>query len=83
VLQLLALAGYGIADDPATRMAHATAVAIIVFVPTLLALHRHHPKAGLLFFTNLVAGWTPVGWIFCLYWSHRPDLMGDGKRENA
>ncbi len=83
VLQLLALAGYGIADDPAIRMAHATAVAIIVFVPTLLALHRHHPKTGLLFFTNLVAGWTPVGWIFCLYWSHRPDLMRDGKRENA
>lgn len=80
VLQLLELAGYGIAADPAIRLAHATTVTIVVFVPSLLAAHRRHPQIGLLFFTNLVAGWTPIGWIFCLYWAHKPKLLL-GERE--
>jgi len=79
VLQLLELAGYGIAADPAIRLAHATTVTIVVFVPSLLAAHRRHPQIGLLFFTNLVAGWTPIGWIFCLYWAHNQKLLlGEG-----
>jgi len=75
VLLLLELAGYGIAEQPGLRLAHATVVTIVVFVPTLLAAHRKHPQTGLLFFTNAVAGWTPVGWIFCLFWAHRPSLL--------
>jgi len=75
VLLLLKLAGYGISADPLTQMLHATTVTIVVFVPSLLAAHRHHPQIGLLFFTNFVAGWTPVGWLFCLYWAHKPKLL--------
>ncbi len=81
VLLLLKLAGYGIADDPALRMLHATAVTIVVFVPSLLAAQRKHPRMGLFLFTNIVAGWTPVGWIFCLFWAHRPELLP--KQEGA
>jgi len=83
VLLLLELAGYGIAEESGMRLAHATVVTIVVFVPSLLAAHRKHPQIGLLFFTNIVAGWTPVGWIFCLIWAHRPRLLLGGEDDAA
>ncbi|GIX16372.1 MAG: sodium-dependent transporter [Rhodothalassiaceae bacterium] len=77
VLQIISLAGYGVPDEPWQQMLHATVVAIVVFLPTLIAIQRRHPQAGLFVFTNAVAGWTPVGWLFCLYWAHRTRLLVD------
>ncbi len=75
VLDLVRLAGYGVPADPLAQMLQATVVAIVVFLPTLIAVQRKHPQIGLFAFTNLVAGWTPVGWVFCLYWAHKPLMM--------
>lgn len=75
VLLLIGLAGYGLPEGEALRLAHATVVLIVVFVPTLLAAQRRHPQMGLFVFVNLVAGWTPAGWVFSLWWAHRPDLL--------
>ncbi len=77
VLQIIQLAGYGVPAEPWQQMLHATVVAIVVFLPTLIAIQRRHPQAGLFVFTNVVAGWTPVGWLFCLYWAHKPRLLID------
>ena len=39
----------------------------LYFVPSLIAAGRKN--AGLIFFLNLVAGWTVAGWIACYIWA--------------
>lgn len=60
--------------------AHETLVVIIVllalvwllfvfFLPSLIALVRDVPNLPLLWFTNLLIGWTGVGWICVFLWA--------------
>ncbi|WP_291766152.1 superinfection immunity protein [Maricaulis sp.] len=42
---------------------------IIYFVPGIVALMRGHHNAGAIFLTNLVFGWTLLGWLLALIWS--------------
>lgn len=37
--------------------------------PTVIAAYRDHPRKKSIFFTNLLAGWTVVGWIIALVWA--------------
>lgn len=39
------------------------------FVPALLAGSRHHPRTTAVALTNLLLGWTLIGWIACLVWA--------------
>jgi hypothetical protein len=39
------------------------------FIPTIVAFSRKHPNAVAIFATNLLAGWTFIGWIVSLVWS--------------
>ena len=42
---------------------------IIYFVPTLIALFRRHDNGFPIFLTNLLFGWTFIGWIIAFIWS--------------
>ncbi|BDW99457.1 superinfection immunity protein [Maricaulis maris] len=39
------------------------------FIPTLIALLRGHDNTFAIFLTNLLLGWTMIGWIVALIWS--------------
>jgi hypothetical protein len=39
------------------------------FLPTVLAEARGHQNTGMIFLTNLLLGWTILGWIGALAWA--------------
>ncbi|GGG92598.1 MAG TPA: superinfection immunity protein [Oceanicaulis sp.] len=39
------------------------------FLPTLIALLRGHHNGFAIFLTNLLLGWTVIGWVVALIWS--------------
>jgi Superinfection immunity protein len=39
------------------------------FLPTVVAEARGHQNTGLIFLTNLLLGWTILGWIGALVWA--------------
>src|SRR5688572_15056050 len=41
-------------------------IAIAYFFPVLVAQHRGRDGLGLIFFLNLILGWTVIGWIVLL-----------------
>ncbi len=41
---------------------------LLYFLPTLVAVRRGHPVAGILVL-NLLFGWTVIGWAALLLWS--------------
>ncbi|MEN0652072.1 MULTISPECIES: superinfection immunity protein [Hyphobacterium] len=43
--------------------------ALLYFIPTLVALLRGHHNAFAIFLTNLLFGWTVIGWLITLIWS--------------
>jgi hypothetical protein len=46
------------------------AVAVFVyFIPTWIASARKHHNANAIFVTNLLLGWTALGWVAALVWS--------------
>ncbi len=42
---------------------------VVDFIPTMVAFSRGHKNAGLLFFLNLLFGWTVIVWIILLIWA--------------
>ncbi|MEO1038003.1 MAG: superinfection immunity protein [Pseudomonadota bacterium] len=42
---------------------------LLHFLPTLIALLRGHHNGFAIFLTNLLLGWTVIGWIVALIWS--------------
>lgn len=42
---------------------------LIYFLPTVIALLRGHHNGFAIFLTNLLLGWTAIGWIVALIWS--------------
>jgi hypothetical protein len=44
-------------------------LAVLHFVPTLIALARGHHNGFAIFLTNLLLGWTVIGWVVALIWS--------------
>lgn len=43
--------------------------ALIYFIPTIIALVRHHSYKLYIIGINIILGWTLIGWIACLIWS--------------
>ncbi len=43
----------------------------IHFLPTIIALVRHHPKTVAIVLINVFLGWTLIGWVVALVWSLR------------
>jgi hypothetical protein len=43
-------------------------LALMYFLPTIIAAHRGHSVAGILIL-NLFLGWTVIGWFALLLWS--------------
>jgi hypothetical protein len=41
----------------------------IYFLPLLIANARNHHQLGLIFFINLIIGWTGIGWLATLFWA--------------
>lgn len=39
------------------------------FLPALVANRRKHKNENAIFLTNLVFGWTVLGWLLALIWS--------------
>jgi len=44
-------------------------MALAYFLPTVIALARGHHNGFAIFLTNLLLGWTFIGWIIALIWS--------------
>ena len=42
---------------------------LFYFAPALVAHSRRHSAATGLFVTNLLLGWTVIGWVVCLIWA--------------
>ncbi len=45
------------------------ALAALYFLPTAVAMARKHRNRSAVFFLNLFAGWTIIGWVICLIWA--------------
>jgi hypothetical protein len=43
--------------------------ALVYFLPTVIALARGHHNGFAIFLTNLLLGWTMIGWLVALIWS--------------
>ncbi len=43
--------------------------ALLYFLPALIALLRGHHNGFAIFLTNVLLGWTLIGWIIALIWS--------------
>jgi phosphoglycerol transferase MdoB-like AlkP superfamily enzyme len=39
------------------------------FLPFLVALIRSAANSGMIFFANMLLGWTVLGWFVCLLWA--------------
>jgi hypothetical protein len=39
------------------------------FLPTIIAMARHHRNKLAIFLVNLLLGWTGVGWLAALIWA--------------
>lgn len=42
---------------------------LLYFAPTLVAMVRGHHNAFAIFLTNLLLGWSVIGWFVALIWS--------------
>jgi hypothetical protein len=42
---------------------------LLYFAPTLVAMARGHHNAFAIFLTNLLLGWSVIGWVIALIWS--------------
>ena len=43
------------------------------FVPTGVAVFREHKQSLAIFLTNLLTGWTGIGWIIAIIWAATED----------
>lgn len=48
-------------------------LAITVYnIPSMIAIFRYHDLTKQIVLTNIVLGWTVVGWFVALYWALKP-----------
>jgi|SRR5215472_10950934 len=45
---------------------------VLYFLPTIVALVRHSPNAGMVIVVNLFLGWSLVGWVVALVLAVKP-----------
>jgi Superinfection immunity protein len=44
-------------------------VSVIYFVPAIVAIYRHHRNRVAISVTNLLLGWTLIGWVVAFIWA--------------
>ena len=44
-------------------------LAVVYFIPSIVAAVRNHRELGAIFRLNISLGWTIVGWISALIWA--------------
>ena len=54
---------------PQHHLLYDVVIIAIYFVPTVVALARHHRQSVAIFLVNFMLGWTLIGWIGSLIWS--------------
>jgi len=42
---------------------------LLYFLPTVIGMFRGHDNTFAIFLTNLIFGWTGIGWFVALIWS--------------
>jgi len=42
---------------------------LVYFIPTAVAVARHHRQSVAIFLINFMLGWTLIGWLGALVWS--------------
>jgi Superinfection immunity protein len=55
--------------DKGTAIAFPLIAIFLYFLPYACASQRRHRSKAAIFLTNLLFGWTGVGWIFALIWA--------------
>jgi hypothetical protein len=45
----------------------------IYLVPTIIAFQKKHPSKRSILFTNILIGWSVIGWILALIWCFSSD----------
>lgn len=51
------------------------------FLPTMVAGNRDHHNFGAIFATNLLLGWTGIGWIIAFIWALTATPGGDSRTD--
>ena len=54
----------------------------VYFLPFIIALARRSPQTVAIFFLNLLAGWTLIGWVGAFVWAVIT-VPGTGRREGG
>lgn len=44
-------------------------VFLVYFLPAMIANYRKHNNNTAILLSNLIFGWTVIGWLICLIWS--------------
>jgi hypothetical protein len=67
-------------QNPLSTLVNAITIAVIAsmtwamyFLPSLLAFQSKHPKDQTIFWVDLLAGWTLIGWFVAFFWVMRSD----------
>ena len=47
----------------------------LYFLPTIVALVRHHRNRLSIIILNLLVGWTFIGWVIALVWAFTHDVI--------
>lgn len=55
--------------DPLAAILIVLVLALVYFLPSVVACSRAHKNKVAIFFLNLLAGWTFIGWVAAFVWS--------------
>ena len=56
-------------NDEVTGMIYLVVVIFIYMIPTVIAYDRSHHQFAAILLTNVLLGWTFLGWVIALIWS--------------
>lgn len=56
---------------------------IVYLFPTFLASSRKHKNTTAIFLTNLLFGWTVLGWFVCLIWATTSNVSQTSRLKKA
>ena len=52
---------------------------VLYLLPYVIASMRRKRNANAILVLNLLLGWTAIGWVVCLVWAIKHDLVDDEK----
>ena len=57
-------------NEPGNEVYYILLLIVLYFLPYLIADFREHHNRIPILITNVLFGWTVIGWIICLIWSY-------------